>query len=249
MKTNVLSEYSKLPYILIGLEFTDHHALTLFNSKNSNEIKHIFSSINHCENFITEQKANVKIVLIISSYFLGDELIKLQSYPQVDTIYSYIKSNDDNEEFICVYKKVKDREYSEIFIGLLGNLWFLIGLIIVAILAYLFPQVGASDGPLYAKYTVKWGCVFIIFLLSSLSLSIKDLANDLFNYRLHLSVQIYSLIFIPCIVIGIALLLAMTSINQILIIGVIIMSCMPTANSINVSILRIIQTRCFCLSL
>lgn len=239
MKTNILSKYSQSPYILVGLELTDRPVLTLLNNKNSNEIKQIFSDINDCENFIIKHKDNEKIVLIISGNTLSDELKKLQNHSQLDAIYTYCKSGDFNDEFICIYKKVEKGKYSEIFLGLLENLWFLIGLVFVIIFAYLLPDLGASKGPLYTKYTVKIGCVFIIFLLSSLSLPLKHLAADVLNYRLHLCTQSYSLIFIPFIVFGIALLLAKASINEILISGMILMGCMPTANSINVSIFMI----------
>jgi SBF-like CPA transporter family (DUF4137) len=222
MKTNILSKYSQSPYTLIGLELTNYHTLTVLNN----------------ENFIMKQEKNEKIVLIISSYILNDDLIKLQNYSQVDAIYSYIKSDDLNEEFICIYnKKVKEGKYWEICIDLFEVFWFLVGLVVIVIFAYLFPHLGASNGPFHAEYSIKWGTVIIICLLSSLSVSTKNLFDDIPIYRLHLCIQIFNLIIIPCIVFGIALLLAKSPINKLLITGMILMSCMPTSIILNVSIL------------
>jgi predicted permease len=245
-KPSILSQYYQSPYILIGLESTDNSIVTLLNNNSSNQIKQIFNNINDCESFIKKSQENDKIVLIVSNHLSENESIKLQKYPQIDAIYSYYQHEDLNDEFICIYKKVEQGKFSKIFHALFENLWFLIGLIIVIIFAYLVPNIGASNGPLYTKYTVKIGCVFLIFLLSSLSLPLKNLAMDILNYRLHLCTQFYNLIFMPFVVFGIALLLDKASINEILITGMILMGCMPTANSINVSIFRNVFIEIYC---
>jgi len=236
MNRNILSEYSQSAFTLIGLDLTNDQVLSLLNSQNADKLKQIFMTIEDCESFLMKQNDRENIVLIVSSYVLSDKLKKLQEYSQLDAIYSYRKPDDYNGEFICIYKKSVEKKYQEIFLALMKHLWFLIGLLIVLIFAYFFPDLGASDGPLHAKYTVKWGCVFFIFLLNSLSISFKDLTNDLFNYRLHLTIQIYSLFIIPFVVFGIALLLVYLSVDKYLIIGLILMGCMPTGTSINVNI-------------
>jgi len=240
MKKNILSEYSQSPYIVIGLESTDNSVLTNFNNKNSNEIKYIFNNIDDCEHFITKHQNNEKMILIISIHISGDESAKLQKNSQLDAIYSYYRFDDSNGEFICIYKKVEEGKCSKTFRVLFENLWFLLGVVFVIIFAYLFPNLGASNGPFHTQYTIKMGCVFLIFLLSSLSLPLKHLAMDVLNYRLHLCTQFYSLIFVSFFVFGFALILAKASINDVLITGMILMGCMPTANSINVSIFYII---------
>jgi hypothetical protein len=239
MNEDILSEYSKYAFTLIGLDLTNDQVLSLLNSQNTDKLKQIFITIDDCENFLKKQNENETIVLIVSSYILNDKLIKLQEYSQLDAIYSYTKSDDFNGEFICIYKRSIGEQYKKILIGFIKHSWFLIGLLIVLIFAYLLPNIGASNGPLFTKYTVKWGCVFFIFLLNNLSFAFKDLTYDLFNYRLHLTTQIYSLIFIPWIVFGISLLLVYFSINKYLIIGLILTGCMPTGTLINVSIYNI----------
>lgn len=238
MRKNSLSRYSESPYLLIGFERKDDPVLTDLNHKNSIDIKYIFNHKIDFENCIIEHKKNEKIIFIVSSDLLSDEIMKFQNYSQIDAIYSCYQSEDFTEEFICIYKKPEKKNYFKSFLKLLKELWFIIGLIIVIVLAYLFPKVGSSTGPLYAKYTIKMGCVFIIFLLSSLSLPLKKLLNDILNYRLHLSTQIYSLILVPFFIFGIALLLNEASINQTLILGLIVMGCVPTSNSINVSLFK-----------
>ena len=239
MATNILSKYSQSPYTLMGLELTDQPVLILSNNGNFNQIKQIFNNVHDCENFIINQNNDEKIVLIVAGHLLTDELIKFQNYSQIDSIYLYPKSGNPNEEFECIYKKVQENKYLKIFIVLCDKFWFLLGLAIVVILAYLFPHVGASNGPLYAKYTVKWGCVIIILLFSSLSLTARNLYDELHNIRLLLCIQIFSLVLVPFSIFGVVLLLANSSINTILLHGLIVMACIPTGITINVSILTI----------
>lgn len=236
MKTNILSQYSQPRFLLIGLEHKDNPVLNELNNKNSNEIKQIFNSNTDCENFISTHKNDEQIVLIVSSDSSSDELKKFQKHKQLDAMYSYHQSDDLNEEFICIYKKPEEGKFWKYLRGFLERLWFLIGIIFVIIFAYLVPKLGAFDGPLYTKYTVNMGCVFIIFLFGSLSLPLKNLLKDVLNYRLHLCTQFYSLILISFFVFGFALLLGEASINEVLVTGLILMGCIPTSNSINVSI-------------
>jgi hypothetical protein len=236
MNKDILTEYSEYKFTLIGLDLTNDQVLSLLNSENADKLKQIFMTIDDCEDFLKKQNKHDTIVLIVSSYLLSDQVRKLQEYSQIDAIYTYTKSDDFNGEFICIYKRSIEDKYKEILFGFLKHLWFIIGLIFVLIFAYLVPSLGASTGPLYTKYSVKWGLVFIIFLLNSLSFSIKDLAYDLFNYRLHIKTQIYSLIFIPWFVFGISLLLTYSSMNKYFIIGLILTGSMPTGILVNVSI-------------
>ena len=235
MSRDILSKYFQSPYTLIGLDLNEQYVLKFLYSKHSNHIKHIFDDVNDCEKFIMKQNNDEKLVLIISGHLLSNELAEFQKYSQIVSIYLYPTSGNPNEEFKCVYKKMQEDEYSEIFIDLCDKFWFLLGLAIVIILAYLFPHVGASDGPLYAEYTVKWGCVIIMFLFCSLSISARSLYEELRNIRLHLCIQIFSLIFFPFVVFGVVILLAKSSINKILLNGMILMGCMPAAMTITVS--------------
>lgn len=81
--------------------------------------------------------------------------------------------------------------------------WFLLGLGIVIGLAWAFPQVGKSDGSIEAQYTVKWGAVIVIFLLSGLGIEVAVMLKTILRWRLHLLVQSISFLMMPFVMYGI----------------------------------------------
>jgi hypothetical protein len=181
-----------------------------------------------------KQTNNEKIVVIVSEHLLPDELKKLEKYSKIHAIYLFSESNNYNEQFKLIYTKTIYTDYLETFVKLLKKHWYVLGVGVAVILAAIFPHLGASGGPLYAEYTLKWGCVIIIFFLSGLSLPTKTLTSELFHFRLHIFIQVFSFIFIPFTVYGICLLLAKSSFNKILIGGLIAMACTSSTISSNV---------------
>ncbi|KAI9360568.1 SBF-like CPA transporter family-domain-containing protein [Pilaira anomala] len=87
----------------------------------------------------------------------------------------------------------------EIFI----RYWFLLGLGIVIGLAWAFPQVGKAHGSIESQYSVKWGAVIIIFLLSGLGLEVSVMLKTILRWRLHLLVQVINFILLPFLMYGI----------------------------------------------
>ncbi|KAI7894800.1 SBF-like CPA transporter family-domain-containing protein [Mucor mucedo] len=81
--------------------------------------------------------------------------------------------------------------------------WFLLGLAIVIGLAWAFPQVGKANGDIQAQYTVKWGAVIIIFLLSGLGLEVSVMLKTILRWRLHVVVQFINFILLPFLMYGI----------------------------------------------
>ncbi|CAF1370227.1 unnamed protein product [Adineta ricciae] len=230
MTFDKLSQYSQPSYLMIGLDLTNE----LINQQNLLKLHEIFNKIKDCENFIEKQSDEKKIIVIISGHISLAEINQLEKYSNIDTIYQFVQSNDQNEQLKCIYMKKVTRPYTETIVELLKKFWFLVGLAFVVVLAALFPSIGASNGPLHAEYTLKWGCVIVIFLLSGLGLPTRTLKNELFHYRLHIFTQTFNLVFIPLIVFGICLLLAKTSFNKIFIAGIITMACTSTTISSNV---------------
>ncbi|KAK9763194.1 LRR receptor-like serine/threonine-protein kinase RGI2 [Basidiobolus ranarum] len=112
--------------------------------------------------------------------------------------------------------------------------WFLISLMSGIIFAYLYPSLGRKGGPLKTEYTVKYGVVSLIFLLSGLSMKTRVLARTIMMWRLHSVVQFISLCLIPFFVYGVSKLLNLTPINKYLLAGLIVMSSTPTTISSNV---------------
>jgi hypothetical protein len=238
MKINFLSKYSQSPYIIIGLDQSNNNLFIHLSGEKSVDIKQIFDTIGDCEDFIVKQINNVKLVLIISGHYSTEQLTKIQSYSQVDAIYSYSKSSDLNEELKCIYSKTTEKKSWDLFVTLLKKFWFILGVLVVLISAYLFPHLGAAGGVLHSEYTIKWGCVIIIFFLNGLSLSTTNLSEQLLRFRLYISILVFSILLVPCIIYCIALLLAITSFNKVLISGIILMACTSTAISTNVRILN-----------
>lgn len=81
--------------------------------------------------------------------------------------------------------------------------WFLLGLGIVIGLAWAFPQVGKAHGSIESQYSVKWGAVIIIFLLSGLGLEVSVMLKTILRWRLHLLVQVLNFILLPFLMYGI----------------------------------------------
>ena len=75
--------------------------------------------------------------------------------------------------------------------------WFLVGVVVSILLARAAPEVGAKDGPLLPEYTVKYGAVSLIFMISGLSLRTQQLSAAVRNVPLHAFVQGFTLLFIP----------------------------------------------------
>ncbi|KAL7747201.1 LRR receptor-like serine/threonine-protein kinase RGI2 [Sorochytrium milnesiophthora] len=112
--------------------------------------------------------------------------------------------------------------------------WFLIGIVVVVLLAYAAPSVGRKKGVLRSEYSIKYGAVIVIFLISGLGLKSRVLAQTMLLWKLHLVVQTMSLIVTPTIGFGISKLLGLTGLNDALVAGLTIASCLPTTISSNV---------------
>ncbi|KAF9290852.1 hypothetical protein BGZ68_005924 [Mortierella alpina] len=112
--------------------------------------------------------------------------------------------------------------------------WFLLGLVVVIILARYFPGWGRTGGPIRPEYSVKYGITSCIFLLSGLSLKTKDLLTSAMNYRAHLLVQLTSFIIIPLFVKAITSLIGLSGLNATLLAGMAVTSATPTTISSNV---------------
>lgn len=99
--------------------------------------------------------------------------------------------------------------------------WLLIGMGVACVLAYYFPgkdslpfhgprqtkpirllDVAAPGGTIRAEYSIVYGDVAIIFLISGLQLSPAKLRENVTNWRLHAIVQGMSFIISPLIVLG-----------------------------------------------
>lgn len=78
--------------------------------------------------------------------------------------------------------------------------WLVFGLGLAILLAWAAPSVGKNGGTIRAEYTVKWGAIALIFLLTGLSLSTKAFLNQALNWHLHLVTQFISFLVFSAVV-------------------------------------------------
>ncbi|XP_035207685.1 sodium/bile acid cotransporter 7-like [Stegodyphus dumicola] len=103
-------------------------------------------------------------------------------------------------------------------------LWFIAASIYFA---YMYPEIGAKGGFLKPEITVKYVAVVVIFFLSGVSLKSTELKTATYQFQIHLFIQLYSMLFIPLIVQIFAELLEQFFPNPHLLVGFVIVSCMP----------------------
>ncbi|KAL3270918.1 hypothetical protein HHI36_021425 [Cryptolaemus montrouzieri] len=77
--------------------------------------------------------------------------------------------------------------------------WLLVGIISCIFLAGLYPRLGSKEGPLHTEYSVKYGAVSLIFLISGLTLKTDSILHTFRQYKLHLFIQLFTFIFIPLV--------------------------------------------------
>ncbi|MFG1432938.1 bile acid:sodium symporter family protein [Xanthobacter sp. V2C-8] len=77
---------------------------------------------------------------------------------------------------------------------------FLLSLVIVVVLALLWPAPGVTGGPLHADKAANWG-IAIVFFLYGISLPTKKLIQSATRWKLHLLVQIATFVVFPLVVV------------------------------------------------
>ncbi|XP_009327133.1 PREDICTED: sodium/bile acid cotransporter 7 [Pygoscelis adeliae] len=85
----------------------------------------------------------------------------------------------------------------------------------------------ASAGPLKPEITITYIAVSAIFFNSGLSLKTEELTSALMHVKLHLFVQIFTLVFFPTAIWLFLQLLSITPINEWLLKGLQTVGCMP----------------------
>ncbi|KAI8971857.1 SBF-like CPA transporter family-domain-containing protein [Mycotypha africana] len=172
-----------------------------------------------------------------NSYPVSDSQRKhLSLSPSVYTDKSSTPSPTHTTAAANQFKKPFLTSFKKTVGSLFAKYWFLLGLFIAIILAIFFPNVARKGGYLRAEWTIKWGAVIVIFLISGLSLRTKILAETILRLRLHFLIQTINLIIIPFTVFGLVLLFfkCHMNINSLLLVGVVIAASTPTTVSSNV---------------
>jgi len=77
--------------------------------------------------------------------------------------------------------------------------WFIIGILLMILTAYLFPGIGNEGSRVELKTVVHYG-IMVLFFFYGLRLSPGELKNDLSNWRLHILIQSITFILFPLVV-------------------------------------------------
>uniref|UniRef100_A0A8C3IUK7 Sodium/bile acid cotransporter n=1 Tax=Chrysemys picta bellii TaxID=8478 RepID=A0A8C3IUK7_CHRPI len=105
--------------------------------------------------------------------------------------------------------------------------WFILGIVLVIAVAKLEPAIGVKGGPLKPEITITYIAVSAIFFNSGLSLKTEELTSALMHVKLHLFVQIFTLVFFPTAIWLFLQALSVTPINEWLLKGLQTVGCMP----------------------
>ncbi|KAF5026053.1 hypothetical protein F66182_1845 [Fusarium sp. NRRL 66182] len=122
--------------------------------------------------------------------------------------------------------------------------YLVIGFAVACVLGYYFPSIARHGGVIRSEFSILYGAVAFIFLVSGLQLSPQKLRKNATNWRLHILVQGISFAVIPAIVLAIVHISiaagALTS--QIpsppILIGLLTTACLPTTIASNVVMTR-----------
>ncbi|XP_019763786.2 sodium/bile acid cotransporter 7-B [Dendroctonus ponderosae] len=119
--------------------------------------------------------------------------------------------------------------------------WLLSAILGCIFLAGLFPDFGSKHGPLKTEYSVKYGAVSLMFLISGFSLKTDSILRTFQHYRLHLFIQVFTFVFIPIFTQCFVKILALFGINGWVLKGLITVACMPPPVSSAVILTRAAQ--------
>ena len=92
-------------------------------------------------------------------------------------------------------------------------------------------SVGRNGGSIRAEYTIKWGAIALIFLLTGLSLSTRAFLNQALNWHLHIVTQVNSFFVFSAVVYGVVWAIVAsgnTHLDRVVLGGIITMGVLPT---------------------
>jgi sodium/bile acid cotransporter 7 len=114
---------------------------------------------------------------------------------------------------------------------------FMLGLLLMILLAYLYPGFGTAHGPLPLEEVTTYG-VSLIFFFYGLRLSPQKLRVGLSNWRLHLVIQLTTFVLFPLLVLMAYSLFADTE-NRLLWLGIFYVAILPSTVSSSVVMVSI----------
>lgn len=115
--------------------------------------------------------------------------------------------------------------------------WFFVILGCLIAIAHSYPHFASHGGIIKAEYTIGYGAVAVIFLLSGLDTEAEKLKINLFNWKAHLTVLVYSFLITSSIAYGIITAINAVgnkNIDQWMLVGLIVTMSCPTTVASNV---------------
>lgn len=119
--------------------------------------------------------------------------------------------------------------------------WFIIGMGVVILLAYLFPNVARAHGILRSDIAFSYCAVAIIFLISGLSMPTKVMAKQAKHWRAHIVTQGLSFVITPAVMFGFVVAIHKSgnkNMDPWVLVGMIIAGTTPTTVASNVLMTR-----------
>ncbi|KAH7328484.1 putative sodium bile acid cotransporter [Stachybotrys elegans] len=134
--------------------------------------------------------------------------------------------------------------FARSLVKFLASQWLIIIFGLSCLLAYFFPEVASHGGTIRSEYSILYGAVAFIFLVSGMSLAPAKLRVNVTNWRLHVIVQGISFLVVPAIVLAVIHISiaagALTSDipSTPILIGMLATACIPTTIASNVVMTR-----------
>lgn len=115
--------------------------------------------------------------------------------------------------------------------------WFFVILGCLIAIAHSYPQFACHGGMIKAQYTIGYGAVAVIFLQSGLDTEASKLKVNMFNWKAHLTVLVYSFLITSSIAYGIITGIKAcgnANIDEWMLVGLIVTMSCPTTVASNV---------------
>lgn len=179
-----------------------------------------------------------KLLFFVPFLPVAERLIHapLNIYIYID-ISTFIFLDDTNSIPIMSYKESKAYKYFRKVLAFLIKQWFFIMLAVFIALAHSYPNFAKQEGTIKAQYTIEYGAVAVIFLISGISMSTKDLAKNMLHWRAHFTVLSLSFLITSAIMFGIVTGVKSANNDNIdnwMLVGLIVTHACPTTVASNV---------------
>ncbi|CAH2352768.1 solute carrier Rch1p [[Candida] railenensis] len=134
-------------------------------------------------------------------------------------------------------KNAKWYKYSKATLSFLLSQWFIIILACFIALAHSYPNFAKQGGTIRAEYTINYGAVAVIFLISGIQMPTRDLGKNMLHFRAHFTVLSLSFLITSSIVYGIVTGIKAANngeIDEWILVGLIVTHSCPTTIASNV---------------